>query len=626
MDMIEKNPKNILISGDSLSGKSSCIKYLIMNLSNSFTTIFIDGNGDIQLPIKSHIERMKKKCYNRIPDNETTIVFIDNFHQIKNSDKRNKILEFFNKEKNIYLIITTDKLYNLQIIKNSIFDTSYEILPLGYALEDKLINNWLEIVDFTKEDFNQKRIYYSSLINNIFLKYTMPRYPFFFYTILYSLFNNTKGLSVNITSEYYCYYFLISQCLLNANIELNQFDMYLNILSEISYLFFKRITSKNIKDKKLKEEMILDFLENDYKTRYNINENISIDKILSKLHNAKIFVYSDIREYHFAYPYIYYFFLGKYFSENLNDNMEDIKKMIDNLHILENSYIIMFLIYNTKNSDILEYLNSSILSYLKNEKIMTLKNEDVNHLDKYSEKISNIVLSNIDIEKNREDHFKRMDKFEEDYNLNTDMYEEPDTYDDNFLEIKKSIKSIELMGCIIKSRHASLLRDNIYRYFTNSVILSLKISNNLFGILQKEEKEFVNWIETKMLEEDIDNINNIKNIVDFIVYQIYYLISIFTIKISSQYLCSENLIYCINELKEEMPLPIIFLIEKDIKLNYKQNVDTSEIRKILSDKNISKYVKKIYIDLITSYCNINRINKKTLEEVEKIIGIYYAKK
>ncbi|MDA0054375.1 hypothetical protein OFR37_05580 [Brachyspira hyodysenteriae] len=48
-------------------------------------------------------------------------------------------------------------MYNLQIIKNSIFDTSYEILPLGYALEDKLINNWLEIVDFTKEDFNQKK-------------------------------------------------------------------------------------------------------------------------------------------------------------------------------------------------------------------------------------------------------------------------------------------------------------------------------------------------------------------------------------------------------------------------------------------------------------------------------------
>ncbi|MDA0054373.1 hypothetical protein OFR37_05570 [Brachyspira hyodysenteriae] len=41
--------------------------------------------------------------------------------------------------------------------------------------------------------------------------------------------------------------------------------------------------------------------------------------------------------------------------------------------------------------------------------------------------------------KKTEDHFKRMDKFEEDYNLNTDMYEEPDTYDDNFLEIKNQL-------------------------------------------------------------------------------------------------------------------------------------------------------------------------------------------
>lgn len=628
INIVNDVPQNIIITGDSFSGKTSCIKYLIMNLSNNFTTIFIDGNDDIQFPIKSHIERMKKRCYNNTPNNETTIVFIDNFHQIKNSNKRKKILDFFsNKEDNIYIIITTDILYNFKIKENNVFNASYEILPLGHRLEDKLITNWLEIINVINEDFNKKREYYSSTLNNIMLKYAMPRYPFFYYTILCSLDNKLNSVFTNITSEYHCYYILILQSLSNSNMQL-QLDVYFNILSELAYLFFNKVGNNNIKDKRLSEDIILDFLENDYKMRYSIDEKITIDDILHNLHCAKIFVHSDIREYYFAYPYIYYFFLGRYFFEHLKDNMENIKKMIDNLHILENSYIIIFLIYHIKDSEILDYLNLKITSYFKDTEIMTLNTDEVSHLDKYSEKISEKLLNNLsDVEKNREEHFKKIDEFEEEYNIiENETFNNYDSDDIYFLELKKSIKSIELMGAIIKIMHSSLLKEDIYKYFYNSINLALRLSNNLLNMLKKQEKEFINWIETKLSEEDTNNINNIKIIIENIIYDIYYLISILAIKMSSRYLCSENLIFCINKLKEEMPLPITFLIEKDIKLNYKQDVTPDKIRKNLSDKNISKYVKKIYIDLITSYCNINRINKNTLNEIEKIINRYYGKR
>jgi len=62
----------------------------------------------------------------------------------------------------------------------------------------------------------------------------------------------------------------------------------------------------------------------------------------------------SFNNYSFHYPYLYYFFVAKYLAENIekSDIWEEIKNMIQNLHVDENAYITVFfsLSYQTYKS------------------------------------------------------------------------------------------------------------------------------------------------------------------------------------------------------------------------------------------------------------------------------------
>lgn len=65
---------------------------------------------------------------------------------------------------------------------------------------------------------------------------------------------------------------------------------------------------------------------------------------------------SSCRNYSFEYPYLYYFFAGKYFAEHTDENdsenahaIVEIDNIVNNLHTNENAYIAIFISHHTKS-------------------------------------------------------------------------------------------------------------------------------------------------------------------------------------------------------------------------------------------------------------------------------------
>lgn len=80
------NPKNIIIYGNEISGKTSALKYLINNLKNDYTIIYTDDVHNIQLPIKNFILNKKKQIYKKYSNKKVQyflLIICINYQMIK---------------------------------------------------------------------------------------------------------------------------------------------------------------------------------------------------------------------------------------------------------------------------------------------------------------------------------------------------------------------------------------------------------------------------------------------------------------------------------------------------------------------------------------------------------------
>ena len=619
-------PKNIAISGNDKSGKTSSLKYFIKKLQYHFFCIYFDINNDIQYPIDKYILNIKNKIYDSIDQQiKDTIVFIDDFHKIRNIKKASKLLKSLHNIDNLYIIITADDVFNLNIEDIEItkeFD-KYFIKNLGHVLRDRLINIWIDLNNISENDRNKKYMEYYNYLQSTLFKSMVPSYPFFLYTIL-STKDNMIKLDKDITSQGNCYQALITIALLNANVKNQYIDYYYNILMELSYFFYKNVIFDNYKS--ISEDEVFSFFEQyDYplpkeydKELYIKNENIKI--ILKKLNDAGLFVYSSTHNYSFKYQYIYYFFLGRYFSEHFEENKSTIYNFIENLHIISNSYIIIFILHHSKKDDILEYLQTTMVCYFTNSEELTLVSDDISHLNTYSKELIDMFLDdNINTEKNKEEYLEDMDNESANNECYNNNEEENNSNDYLTIELRKSMRSVEVMGHILKNRHGSIKSSDLIEYFSYALELSLRIGGYFFNQVKNNKYDFYNYflyeIKNNHYNNSIYSDAQISELVKNMFFRLNILVCYTTIKMSSDFLCSEDLIELIEKYDKS---PIVDLIEKESKMMYRQFIDIKKLEEYIKNDKIPIFLKNLYRMLVYEYLYYNKIDHQERYKISSI--------
>lgn len=360
--------------------------------------------------------------------------------------------------------------------------SQFKIRELSPSQRNELIRKWAFLSDKKNHGEHSDNQFYKIIdqktdlidhaLGKILGRGIMPAYPFFILSVISTYETFQIPLDQEITSQGYCYQALIYLYLRKQGVKSDEVDTYFNFLIELAFYLFNE----------KKSEISLDEFDNFmklYLSKYNLP--IKQEILLSKLEKGQIIHLDSFNNYSFYYPYIYYYFVAKFLAEHCEEKKELIEDIIKNLHKNENAYISIFINHHSKNNYVLDEILLNALSLFEKYSPTTLSKQELNFFDEEIDNIIRAVLPSNDStpEKERNNRLKLKENEKEIEKLEE---EQDNLADKNELarELRRSVKTVEVMGQIIKNRAGSLEKDKLRMIFEEAMKVHLRILTSFF--------------------------------------------------------------------------------------------------------------------------------------------------
>ncbi|MBK2266559.1 TIR domain-containing protein [Francisella philomiragia] len=617
------NYKKIIISGESRSGKTTLCKYIFKKLFNMGKLPIYIKNTEMDSPKlrkilekRANIQYIKNDiAYSDIKKNVVPI--LDDFYKldIKRQNKYIKELQEYD-----YSIVIFDDSYNLNIEEQTdkLEYNHFNIAELGPLKRAEIIHKWNSLSDdlstnesYKKNDLAEAEV--TASLGKIIGKGIIPSYPFYILSIL----RNGESLEIineNVTSQGHFYQTLIFLSL-SKYTKSDNIDVYINFLSELSCFLFKK-NKKRINTVEYNE-----FIET-----YTAEYNLPIDnKIIENcLKNAQILEFISLG-ISFKYDYMYYYFIGKYFADNADENKKNIYHIFKNLHKNENAYISIFIFHHSKNTSLLREIENLSKELFKDFTPLTLRKNETEEFDK---EINYIIEAKLPDKNNspQANRHKKLQIQEEIEKKENNSIEENDDKSHLQTEIRRSIKTAEVIGNILKNRAGSLKKTEIKSILLSGISIHLRLVKSYFDFVNNEEKQesVISFIEHKidLMKEELNiDIEDKKELAKKLFWNINFMMIIGAIKKITHSLASENLKPAIIDVCNELDSPISFIIKQEVFMSYSKNIDIDTIIHEFNKKDFSLAAQKAMKHLIIDYCLFHDIKYKERAEIDSKLGI-----
>ena len=614
----------IAIVGEDQSGKTTLAKkFIVMLKEKGFIPVYIKDEQELlQGDLISRIGKLFKEQYctdYEISDYDSNRVvpIVDDFHKARNKEAVLDRLSVYKQ-----LIIIVDTIFDIDIIqeKTIISFDRYVIKPLKPSLRNELIRKWItisETSDYDPEFINSDYLQIDERMNvvdaalgKVFGKNIMPAYPFFVLTLLSNYDSINKPLNEEITSQGYCYQALIVLFLGKQGVVNETLDSYINFLTEFAYKRFKHQAP-------LSQEVFTNFY-NGYTEEYNMTEGK--ETLLRKLKASGIIRVSSLGNYDFNYPYLYYFFAGKYFAEHLDDRetenkevLDEIEIVLDNLHKNENAYITVFMVHHTKDKSLIEKLLKRADELFKNYSPATMSKEEMAFFK--TEEVKKIELSSKNAPNEaRKERLQKMDIVEE----KMQTIDEEDADDSELsLELRRSMKTVEVLGRILTNRSGSMKAVQLQTIFEKGMNVHLRVISSFFQLVKDmiAIPNYDSFIQERLLEinPNMKPEDAAKKSQKFFWGMNFGFIIGMIAKISTS-LGSKSIIKISDAVCSQSATPIKFLIQQDIAMRFAKNLRIDDIDKI-DELNMPLVAKRAYAYSIVQFCKYNRITESDRNEL-----------
>ncbi len=630
----------LIIAGENQAGKTTLCKIIFLIYRNlNYIPIYLEdenkylGNPANRLE-KAFSEQYQGANYSDF-DAKRVVPILDNFHSAKHQEK---YIEQFNDFPKQVLIV--DDIFGLNIKnQNRIKDyNKFKIREFSPIERNELIKRWIQIKEDNQIQVNKNHLQQSidektELIENslgmIFGKGIMPSYPFFILSLLAAQ-DTQKPLDSEITSQGHCYQALIYLYLRKQGVKNDQIDIYTNFLTELAYFIYES------NGKSLDNDDFQKFLV-DYKDKFNLP--MSITDIVQTLSKVNICKFDSFNQFNFCYSYIYYFFVAKYLAEHLEPQKEAINKILSTLHKDENAYITVFIAHHTKSNYLLDelLLNAEIL--FEKHLPATLDTDEVSFFDKHEDKIIKAIMPSFEhnSEEERRKLLVKKSKMEEvREESDNDAESELDQAATDFVtNLRLSIKTVEVMGLIIKNRSGSLDKQRLEYIYEQGMKVHLRILRSFIDLIrdEKAEKDIIDFlterikqaIREKAEENQELSIDKIEKIARTLYWNVNFgVLHGFTTK-AIHSLGSSNLLNISQAVNEKLKTPSAFIINHGIRMWYGKNLRLDEIDARLKDKDFSKTAQNLMKFKIVEHCRLHNMEFKDLQKIEQRLHIPTAK-
>lgn len=634
IEEIFENQK-ILIVGENQSGKTTLCKILFLKLRESgfFPVYLTDDSGHYKGKLSQRIERAYKEQY--VSDQfdslitEKVVPILDNFHLAINKESIINCLHQYS-----YQILIVDEIFSLNIRdeQTARYYDQYKIKELNPILRNELIKKWILLDDRYRIPSQENTLLKSlddatelvdSALGKIFRSGIMPAHPFFVLSVLSTYETFDKPLTEEITSQGYCYQALIYMYLRKQGVKNDEIDTYINFLSVIAFTFF---------DEKLSEMTVTIFDEFVVKYRSKYNLSVNLEVLLLNLESTRIFSKDSCGNYYFNYPYLFFFFVAKYLSEHMDKNSEKISEIINNLHKDENAYISIFIAHHTKSSYLLDEIILNALCLFDGHSAATLSKEELAFFDDELDGIMDAILPDkqINPEKVRQSRLeeKAAQEEEENQKKNSEDEDEELLVNEFSRELRRSIKTVEVMGRIIKNRSGSLDRNRIEEILAEGMNVHLRILSSFFTLIKNKTHQdeiidyilnrMVSYVENKKTKPDQEKYTIIAKT---IFWNLNFAMIFAVIHKIIHSLGSDKLQSIVNDICDQINSPAALLIKHGTLMWYCKNLQIDNIVKEMNEADFSETAKTVMQHLIVNHSSMHKIDYKDKQKIQNKLKI-----
>ena len=625
--------RKILIAGESQSGKTTlCKKFWSELRQKNLIPLYVsdknnrfDGNIGSRI-LDAYNDQYESSIELEKIDKEKIVLIIDDFHFAKRKEKLINAMQEYP-----YQILIVDDIFRLTSDFRD--GTSvrlfrhFKIKEFIPSQRNALIKKWLQLIDIDHTFQNENGVYQSidditelvdSSLGKIIGRGIMPAYPFFILMIISIHETIGRPLDQEITSQGHCYQALIFNYLTKQRVRSDEIDTYMNFLTELAFHIYQQ----------QKIELSYDEFEKFislYKDKYNlpIKENV----LLSNLHKTRIFSSNTSRNYAFCYSYLYFFFVAKYLAENLDDNKDKIVSVIDNLHKDDNAYIVAFISHHSKSIFIFDQITKTASNLFQEHSPLELNRKELRFFDEQIDMITKAVLPDFPTnpEESRRDELKLKDELEEADGDQEDMNENQERDDEKnqlLKELRRSIKTVEVMGMIIKNRAGSLENDVLESIFESGMNIHLRLLSSFVQLIkssqtQRRVERYIS-VKIELMLNDKDEKprrDELQRLSQRIFWNLNFLVLYGFIDKAIHSLGSDKLLKIVESVCERNASPAAFLIMHGIFMWFSKNLRLDDIIDGIDSKDFSEIARTIAKHQVVDHCRLHRIDYRRRQRI-----------
>ena len=421
-------------------------------------------------------------------DKSAKVLLLDNFDKCKlgRDIKEKMIKDLLLQFQTVIITVREDKFI---VDSQKYFDKDatalYHIKSFGYEKRGKLIEKFYEKYDnqsISQQEMLDKTNEALRMVQQFLGKEYIPPYPIYILSLLLS---STKMVGQNYSQTAYghCYDAIIT-CALLTQVKDEDVSQFRNFLKHFAfYKFIKMMES-------LSEEELREFYDG-YKDKYIIANYETCKKVLL---NAGLLVCEDDYYYKFGYKYVYYFTVAEYISGIINspEGKHIIQTLCNEIESEEVANILVFLTYHIDDVAFIDETIFTLMASIEDVEPITLDKDDsfyasVEKLCDEMKKETVDVFKKSDPKKAREKYLRQQDTAERE----REHLEEEKRQSERFKKIDKAMRSIEVVGQIIKNRRNTLEKSKLKEMLVELYYAGFRTVSYLGTTLASDKKALI---------------------------------------------------------------------------------------------------------------------------------------
>lgn len=494
---------------------------------------------------------------------------------------------------------------------------TYEFCRFGNMLRHRLIRKWCQIGSTNTLHELDKEVHKAeSVVNAIVSRNLTPQLPFYLLILLQSYSQHQQGeLQYSGLARYYEY--LMTRNLAKAGIKKDAYDELFNYLSQLAWLF--RDSDKEEATRAELEAFTRKYSEQYFSVDLGMRLKLLEDsRLLNRRGNC----------YQFSYPYVYFFFLGRYLAKQLIDPhiKAKVSAWCNKLYLRKNAHAIIFLSYHSNDDWIIEQI-SNVLDNCFSEYNSIEFDADIETIRSLAESTTNLLIKELEpnVELNQVQARRQKDDEEKRADLDADA-EYPENGDAAILgKVNLLFKAAEILGQIIKNYYGSIERVRKEALIKKVISGPLRTLMFIFQSIADDPDAFVAEMEKTfaLRKADLTPIER-RQAAREIAYQLLGFASTGAILRISEWIGSERLEEDIAKVVSDNPTVAFKLVEAGTHLLLPRELELDKLKKIAKELEDNAFSFKILQSMVLRYLHLFHTKTKDRQQLCSMLKIEFV--